>query len=136
MFLKHLLTLLNNPLKTLDTLVNVDCVVKTSSAQTYPPLMYINYCWFLRAQERIALCLFITLVANVFNDVFLFVGLTTVGTLMTLIGWLIKLSVKTFPPLIYINFSSFIRATITLMVHKRQTYRRSLYIIYLETFLI
>ena len=37
--------------------------------------------------------LFITLVLKFYNDVFLLVGLTTLETLVILIGWIIRLSV-------------------------------------------
>ena len=45
--------------------------------------------------------LFITLVQKFYDNGFVFVGLTTLGTLI-LNGWFIKLSVQTFQPLIVV----------------------------------
>ena len=47
--------------------------------------------------------MFITQVPKVFNNVFLFIGWTTLGTFIELIGWCTRLSVQTIQPLIVIK---------------------------------
>ena len=86
-----------NCLSSLEMCINLSSIVLSLRI---PGL--VSHSYFLSSllvREGGDIGLFITLVPKVLNNIFLFFGLTTLGTL-NLICWLTKLSVQTFKPLI------------------------------------